>query len=127
MQLQKMESCLLQQHTCVLSCFSHVQLFVTSWTVPHQSPQSTGFFWSGLPCPPPGDLPSLGTEPMSPALKTDSLPAEPPGKPLQQHGWTFILSKINQTGERYNLTYMWRLKKERQKAPKLIETEQSSD
>ena len=30
--------------------------------------------WSGLPCPPPGDLPNPGIEPGSPALQTDSLP-----------------------------------------------------
>ena len=38
-------------------------------------------YWSGLPCPPPGDLPIPGIEPRSPALKVDSLPSEPPGKP----------------------------------------------
>ena len=37
--------------------------------------------WSGLPCPPPGDLPNPGTEPRSPALQVDSLTSEPPGKP----------------------------------------------
>ena len=36
-----------------------------------------------LPCPPPGDLPNPGIEPRSPALQVDSLPAEPPGKPLR--------------------------------------------
>ena len=39
------------------------------WTVAHQAPLSLGFsrqeYWSGLPCPPPGDLPDPGTEPMS--------------------------------------------------------------
>ena len=39
-------------------------------------------YWSGLPCPPPGDLPNPGTEPRSPALQVDSLPSEPPGKPV---------------------------------------------
>jgi len=43
-----------------------------------------GFFrqeyWSGLPCPPPGDLPNPGIKPRSPALQADSLPSEPPGK-----------------------------------------------
>ena len=34
-----------------------------------------------LPCPPPGDLPNPGIEPRSPALRADSSPAEPPGKP----------------------------------------------
>ena len=40
-------------------------------------------YWSGLPCPPPGDLPNPGIEPRSPALQADSLPSEPPGKPIQ--------------------------------------------
>ena len=29
--------------------------------------------WSGLPCPPPGDLPNSGIEPVSPALQADSM------------------------------------------------------
>ena len=29
-------------------------------------------YWSGLPCPPPGDLPNSGIEPGSPALQVDS-------------------------------------------------------
>ena len=32
--------------------------------------------------PSPGDLPDPGIEPRSPALQADSLPSEPPGKPL---------------------------------------------
>ena len=58
-----------------------VLLFVTLWTVAHQVPLSTGFsgqaYWSGLPFPPPGDLPDPGIEPRSPALQTDTLPSEP--------------------------------------------------
>ena len=38
-------------------------------------------YWSGLPFPPPGNLPNPGIEPRSPALQADSLPPEPPGKP----------------------------------------------
>ena len=34
--------------------------------------------WSGLPCATPGDVPNLGIEPRSPALKADSLPNGPP-------------------------------------------------
>ena len=56
---------------CVPSCFSRVQLFVTPWTVAHQAPLSWGFsrqeYWSGLPCPPPGDPPNPGIEPTSSA------------------------------------------------------------
>ena len=55
-------------HVCMLS---HVKLFVTPWTAAHQAPLSMGFsrqeYWSGLPCPPPGDLPNPGIEPASPA------------------------------------------------------------
>ena len=36
---------------------------------------------SGLPCPPPGDLPKPGIEPRSPTLQVDSLLAEPRGRP----------------------------------------------
>ena len=37
--------------------------------------------WSGLPRPPPGDLPNPEIEPVSPALQEDSLQSEPLGKP----------------------------------------------
>ena len=60
---------------------------MTLWTVAHQAPLSIGFFkqeyWSGLPFPPLESLPNLSIEPMSPALQTDSLPAEPSGKPFE--------------------------------------------
>ena len=39
-------------------------------------------YWSRLPCPSPGDLPNPGIEPRSPTLQADSLPSEPPGKPM---------------------------------------------
>ena len=57
----------------------------TPWTVVHQSALSMGFsrqeYWSGLPCPPPGDLPNPGSKPASPALYAVSLSSVPPGKP----------------------------------------------
>ena len=69
----------------VLSCFIHIQLFATLWTVAHWAPLSLGFsrqeYWSGLPCPSPGDPSNPGIEPGSPALQADSLQSEPPGKP----------------------------------------------
>ena len=62
---------------CVCVCvrararaLSHVQLFVTPWTLALQTTLSMGFSrsecWSGLPFPPPGDLPDPGLEPASP-------------------------------------------------------------
>ena len=63
---------------CVLSHFSRVQLCVTLWTAAHQAPLSMGFsrqgYWSGLLCPPPGDLPNPVIKPGSPAFQADSLP-----------------------------------------------------
>ena len=60
----------------LLSHVSHVRLFATPWTVARQAPLSMGFsrqgYWSGLPCPPPGDLPSPGIK-----------PSTVPGKPGQ--------------------------------------------
>ena len=63
------------EHVCVLSRFSSVQLSVDPLAVAHQVPLSAGLsrqeYRSGLPCPPPGDLPDPGTEPaslMSPVL-----------------------------------------------------------
>ena len=68
-------------HACMLSCLSRV----------HQAPLSMGFsrqeYWSGLPCPPPQDLPDPGTEPIFLCLlhwQEGSLPLVPPGKPEGQ-------------------------------------------
>ena len=61
---------------CVKSLQSF-QLFTTLCTMDGQAPLSMGFsrqeYWSGLPCPSPGDLPNPGIEPTSPALQVDSL------------------------------------------------------
>jgi len=50
-----------------------------------QGPLSMEFssreYWSGLPFPSPGDLPDSGIKSRSPALQTDALPFELPGKP----------------------------------------------
>ena len=70
-------------HACVLCGFSPVQLLVTPWTVAHQAPLSKAFsreeHWSGLPCPPPGDIPP-DIEPESPPA-AEFFTTEPPGKP----------------------------------------------
>ena len=62
----------------MLSHFSCVPLFAIPWTVARQAPLSLGFsrqgYWSGLPFPPPGDLPHPGIKPASLALQADSLP-----------------------------------------------------
>ena len=92
----KLENVLLSGSICVrlfvsflLLLFSHYVVsnsFGTPWTVACQVPLSMGFprqeYWSGLLFPSPGDIPSPGIEPRSPALQADSLLlSEPPGKP----------------------------------------------
>ena len=61
---------LLSGDCLVLTHFSRVWLFATPWTVACQAPLFLGFsrpeYWSGLPCPPPGDL-------LDPGIETASL------------------------------------------------------
>ena len=61
---------------------------MTPWTVAHQFPLSMGFsrqeYWSGLPCPPPGDLPDPGMKPvclLSSVLAGRIFTIVPTGKP----------------------------------------------
>ena len=70
---------------CVLS---RVRFFVTPWTAARQAPLSVRFprqgYWSVLPFPSPGDLPTSKIEtssPASPALAGEFFTTEPPGKP----------------------------------------------
>ena len=50
----------------------------TPWAAAHQAPLPMGFFrqehWSGLPLPPPGDLPNPEVEPAAPTLQANSFP-----------------------------------------------------
>ena len=71
---------------CVLNC---IRLFVSHGLQPARLLCAWNFsrqeYWSGLPFPPPGDLPNLGIEPMSlgpPALAGGFFPMAPPGKPV---------------------------------------------
>ena len=54
-------------HVRVCQVSSVVSNSVTLWTVARQAPFSTGLsrqeYWSGLPCPSPGDLPNPGIKP----------------------------------------------------------------
>ena len=76
---------------CLVGCVclvahSCLTLFVISWTVTRQVFPSMGFprqeCWSGLPFPPPGDIPDPETEPLSPAFACRLFATEPPGKPV---------------------------------------------
>jgi len=53
-----------------------------------------------------GNLPNPGIEPRSPALKVDSLPAEPPGKPYRKgKGTDKTEAKINSLSRPWNVEY----------------------
>ena len=85
-------------YMCTLS---HVQLFVTPWTVACQVPLSMEFssqeYWSGLSFPAPGDLPHTGIEPMSlvsPALADRFFTTEPPGKPWYMYIYIHLYNKF---------------------------------
>ena len=85
------------------SCFSCVQLCATLWTAACQAPLSMEFsrqeYWSGLPCPPPGDLPDPEGKPASLTsnlhCQANSLPLAPPGKPMRLANEIAILHVIN--------------------------------
>ena len=75
---------------CAHSCPTHL---VTPWTVACHASLSMEFsrqeYWTGLPCPTPGDVPDPGIKPVSlasPALAVDSLPLHHLGSPFQTFG-----------------------------------------
>ena len=72
--------------------------FATPWTVAHGTPLSMGFprqeYWRGLPCPTPGCLPNPRIEPWSPALQTESLWSELPGKSPKPWDMVLILGSV---------------------------------
>ena len=96
-------------HAWPLNC---IKPFVTPWTVDRQAPPSTRFSrqecWSGLPFPPPGDLPDPGSKPvapaLSPALQVASLLPSHTGSPniqyqttvywIEDRGYVFLLLEI---------------------------------
>ena len=81
--------CIHMHMVCCAQSLSRVRLFATPLTVACQSPLSMEFsrpeFWSGLPCPPPGDLPHPGIGPRSPAFQDNFLRSEPSGQPLNAY------------------------------------------
>ena len=67
-------------YAVLCSAVSVVSNSEAPWTVNPQAPLSMGFsrqgYWTGLPCPPPGDLPDPGIKPASPvfpAFQADTL------------------------------------------------------
>ena len=86
------------------SSLSRVWICVAPLTVARQAPPSMGFsrqeYWSGLPWPPPGDLPNPGIESRSPACQGDSLLLSNHGR-----GWVFSLLSIHSDSSHWG--YPW--------------------
>ena len=61
------------------SVVRRVRLFATLWTVTHQAPLSRQEYWSGLPFPSPGDLPTQGSNPRL-ALAGGFFTTKPPAR-----------------------------------------------
>jgi len=85
-------TCTARDQPVVLCVLRHFSVMSDSWArvriVAHQPPLSMGFsrqeYWRGLPCPPPGDLPNQGIEPvffMSPSLAGGFFTSSASGKP----------------------------------------------
>ena len=92
--LESVSPRLLSLRICVCQVASILSSSVTLWTVACHAPLSMGFsrqeYFSGLPCPPPGDLSDPGIKlasPVAPALQVDSLP-------LSHWGKSFIPSLV---------------------------------
>ena len=68
-------------------------------------------YWSGLLCPPPGDLPNPGIEPIylaSPELPAGSLPTELPGKPFSPFCFPqVLLSSDHANSHSSKLQILW--------------------
>ena len=87
-------------HTHIYTVLSHSVMSDDSWQPQGLQPARLlcllGFsrqeHWSGLPCPPPRDLPNPVIEPRYSALQVDSLPAELPGKPI--HTYTYMYTCV---------------------------------
>ena len=82
----------LSMRICMLSCFSHVQVFVTLWTVTHQAPLSMGFCRQSTGVSYHAVLQGIflmqGSNLSLLRLfhwQADSLPLAPPGKPVNIH------------------------------------------
>ena len=100
-------------------CVKSFRLFATPWTVACQAPLFMGFsrqeYWSGLPCPPPGDPPNPGIRPrslISPALAGGFFTTELPGKLstsitklVKSIQYRFDISQSIYAAEAFNVQY----------------------
>ena len=89
-----------------MKSLSRVQLFATPWTLAYWAPLSLEFsrqeYWSGLPFPPPEDLPNPGIELRSLALQADALLSEPRASKQIAEVWRLVAGSPDLRLEDYN-------------------------
>ena len=100
----------------VCQLLSHVQLFVTPWTIAFQALSSMGFsrqeYWSGLPFLLQRIHP--GIKPWFSVLQTGSLPSKPPGK------FIFTLNKSEYLMTQWLLTEIFARGRKKKKKESII-------
>ena len=83
------------------------QLFGIPWSIAHQTPLSMGFlrqeYWRSLSFTSSGSLPDPGIEPRSLTLRADSLPPEPPAKPIKVK-WA---PRLQHSSNRFSVSMKW--------------------
>ena len=113
-----------EKYVCACSVAQSVRLFVTPWTVAQQGPLSMGFsrqeYWSGLPWPPPGDLPNPGIKPKCLALQADSLLSEPPGKHLEEK-WQRTKYMRDENARQLIINHTWKVREKKSQHWQLLQ------
>ena len=79
--VSKKKACTVLSHSVVSDSLQPYGLLLSRLFCPWRFSRQE--YWSGLPCPLPGDLPNPRIEPRSPTLQADSLMSEPPEKPMK--------------------------------------------
>ena len=98
----------------MLNHLTCVQLFVTPWTVAHQTPLSMGFSWQecqgGLPCFPSGDLPTQGFNLHLSSLLHQQLGSLPVVPPIMPQIWSQKCTGKN-IGKSHQISFVYLLGK----------------
>ena len=110
------------QRECMLSCFRHVWLFETIWTKAHQAALFMEFsrqeYWSGLSCPPPGNLPKpeikftslmssvLESKPFTLSASWEALLCKMPGR-MNQKLESRLLGEISTSSDMQMIPLYW--------------------
>ena len=90
--VSKKKACTVLSHSVVSDSLQPYGLLLSRLFCPWRFSRQE--YWSGLPCPLPGDLPNPRIEPRSPTLQADSLMSEPPVKPTCMSNTSFLKTSL---------------------------------